>query len=178
MSTHRHDPAAANPLIMLGWREWVALPQLGIAAMRGKIDTGARSSVLRVEAQWRFSEQGAPWVGFRVRMSSAASIEASAVILDEREVSDSGGHRTRRVFLHTLLQLAECERMIEINLSDRAGQRFPLLLGRTALAGLFTVDPQASFLHRRPLRDDERKPLDPGSFAVESRRDDDQKQNF
>lgn len=140
-------------MIVLGWREVAALPALGIVRLRAKIDTGARSSALHVEAQWRFTEAGAPWVGFRVcpRRGAAATVEARAPIHDEREVADSGGHRARRVFLRTTLRLAGTERMIEINLTDRRGMLFPMLLGRTAMEGVFTVDPSRSFLHgRRP----------------------------
>ena len=74
-------------------------------------------------------------------------IEASAPVFDEREVTDSGGNRSRRVFLRTPLQLAGIEREIEINLTDRRGMLFPMLLGRTALARAFIVDPARSFLH-------------------------------
>jgi hypothetical protein len=140
-------------MIVLGWREAAALPALGIVRLRAKIDTGARSSALHVEAQWRFTDGGVPWVGFRVRprRGAADSMEASAPIHDEREVADSGGHRTRRVFLRTPLRLAGVERTIEINLTDRRGMLFPMLLGRTAMEGVFTVDPSRSFLHgRRP----------------------------
>lgn len=137
--------------VVLGWREWVALPWLGIARVRAKIDTGARTSALHVDEQWRFHEGGAPWVGFRLTPVKARgeAIEVRAPVLDEREVVDSGGHRNRRVFLHTALHLAGQERAIEINLSDRRGMLFPMLLGRTALEGMFTVDPARSFLHGR-----------------------------
>lgn len=137
--------------ILLGWREWVALPQLGIPAIRAKIDTGARTSALHVDAQWRFVEGGMPWVGFRLTpgITDHPAIESAAPVLDERAVRDSGGRRTGRVFLRTQLQLAGCERSIEINLTDRAGMRFPMLLGRTAIAGMFMVDPAVSFLHGR-----------------------------
>lgn len=143
----------ASTRIMLGWREWVALPGLGLACVRTKIDSGARSSALHVDSQWRFFEGGAPWVGFRLDPGgpAAAVIESSAPIVDERAVTDSGGHRTRRLFLRTVLQVASVEREIEINLSDRRGMLFPMLLGRTAMARVFTVDPARSFLHgRRP----------------------------
>src|SRR5688572_16186730 len=139
--------------IVLGWREWASLPELGIARLRAKVDSGARSSALHVDSQWRFSDGGAPWVGFRISPGQRGGIiEATAPIYDEREVTDSGGHCTRRVFVRTVLSLAGVDRVVEINLSDRRGMLFPMLLGRTALARVFTVDPARSFLHgRQPL---------------------------
>lgn len=141
-------------MIMLGWREWVTLPALGLARIRAKVDTGARSSALHVDEQWRFTEGGAPWVGFRLTPGKASTdvIEVRAPVFDEREVADSGGHRCRRVFLRTTLRLAGHEHLIEINLSDRRGMLFPMLLGRTAIEGRFTVDPARSFIHGRPPR--------------------------
>jgi len=150
---HVSSPAAHAPIV-LGWREVASLPRLGIAAMRAKIDTGARSSALHVDAQWRFVEAGAPWVGFRLSPGAvgAGVVEATAPVFDEREVTDSGGHRTHRVFIRTVLSLAGSEREIDINLADRRGMRFPMLLGRTAVAHAFTVDPSRSFLHGRMRR--------------------------
>jgi hypothetical protein len=137
------------PTIRTGWREWVSLPMLRLPRVRAKLDTGARSSALHVERQWRFSEAGAPWIAFVVRPSMRGPlIEASAAIVDERQVTDSGGHRTLRAFVRTQLRIAGIEHEIELNLADRCGMRFPLLLGRTALSLGFMVDPAASFLHR------------------------------
>lgn len=146
-------PEAPAVPVVVGWRELVALPGLAIGPLRAKIDTGARSSSLHVDAQWRFVERGAPWVGFRLqpRRRFPRVCEAAAPIHDEREVGDSGGHRTRRVFILTPLQLAQRERLAEINLTDRGGMLFPLLVGRTALQGAFTVDPSRSFVHGRRL---------------------------
>lgn len=136
--------------IPAGWREWVALPALGMPRVRAKLDTGARSSALHVERQWRFMEGGVPWVAFTVLPRVRGTlVEAAAPIADERMVTDSGGHRTMRVFVRTRLRLAGVEHDIDINLTDRCGMRFPMLLGRTSLAGTFTVDPAASFLHGR-----------------------------
>ena len=93
---------------------------------------------------------GAPWVGFAlVPRLHAGEVEAAAAIVDERVVTDSGGHRALRVFVRTKLRLAGIQREIEMNLADRCGMRFPLLLGRTALAGAFVVEPGGSYLHRR-----------------------------
>ncbi|MGO1000131.1 ATP-dependent zinc protease family protein [Lysobacter sp. CA196] len=144
--------------IVLGWREAAALPALGLAAIRAKIDTGARSSALHVDSQWRFVEAGMPWVGFELTLGAPgaakveARVEARAPVYDERWVTDSGGHRSSRVFIRTVLSLAGTEREIEINLADRRGMRFPMLLGRTAVTELFTVDPSRSFLHGRVRR--------------------------
>ena len=136
--------------IRVGWREWVSLPDLVLPRLRAKVDSGARSSALHVERQWRFTEAGAPWVCFALLpLLHAPEVEAAAAIVDERPVTDSGGHRTLRVFVRTRLRLAGIEREIEMNLADRCGMRFPLLLGRTAIAGAFVVDPAGSFLHRR-----------------------------
>ena len=140
--------------IVLGWREWAVLPDLGLPRMRAKIDTGARTSALHVDASWRFTEAGAPWVGFRVSSGRKRirTVEAAAPLVDEREVVDSGGLRGPRPFLRTTLWLAGHERPVEINLTDRGGMLFPLLVGRSALGGAFTVDPARSFLHPRPVR--------------------------
>lgn len=138
--------------ILAGWRECAGLPSLGLVAMRAKLDTGARSSALHVDAQWRFVEGGSPWVGFRVSPGGGRVVELRAPVHDERVVADSGGHRTGRVFLRTRLELAGISREVEVNLADRRGMRFPLLIGRTALAGAFTVDPSRSFVHGRAPR--------------------------
>ncbi|AXA83368.1 ATP-dependent zinc protease [Lysobacter oculi] len=135
-------------MIVLGWRERVDLPGLGIARLRAKIDTGARSSCLHVESQWRFVEGGAPWAGFRLS-TRKGMVEAASAIIDEREVTDSGGHRGLRPFIRTRLSLAGIERDIDINLADRRRMRFPMLLGRTAMQPGFTVDPSRSWLHNR-----------------------------
>ena len=135
----------------VGWREWAGLPALGLPRVRAKLDTGARSSALHVDRQWRFAEAGAPWVGFAlVPGKRRGSVEVFAPVVDEREVTDSGGHRTLRVFLRTRLELAGIGREIDINLADRCGMRFPMLLGRSAITGAFTVDPARSSVHGRP----------------------------
>jgi len=143
-----------SDIVVLGWREWVALPDLGIARLRAKVDTGARSSALHVDAHWRVTERGAPWVGFRLHLGRRVrqAVEGFAPVHDERDVVDSGGHRSRRVFVRTTLSLAGHTRVIELNLSDRRGMLFPMLLGRSALAGWCSVDPTHSFLHGKPER--------------------------
>lgn len=134
--------------VRLGWREWLSLPQLGIVAVRAKVDTGARSSALHVLDQEVFERDGREYVRFVLDtgMPGATAQPAEAAVLDRRRVTDSGGHQTERIFIRTRLRLAGLEWPAEVNLTQRRNMLFPMLLGRTALAGRFLVDPASSFL--------------------------------
>ena len=156
-------PDPATPVV-LGWREWLALPDLGVRAIRAKVDTGARSSALHVDALETEFRGGVEWVRFHLGgdglFDSAFDGEwAEAPVLDRRIVTDSGGHRTERIFIRTSLRLAGEAWPIEINLSQRRNMLFPMLLGRTAMAGRFLVDPQRSFVLGEPDADQARPPV-------------------
>lgn len=142
---------SAGALLAVGWREWLALPDLGIPAIRVKIDTGARSSALHVDAFELFVRNGRDWVRFDLQPGiDHHQVQCESAILDRREVTDSGGHRTERVFILTTLALGALSFAIEVNLSSRGGMLFPMLLGRTAMAGRVLVDPARSFMLGEP----------------------------
>ena len=145
-------PTAADA--NLGWREWLALPVLGIASIKAKLDTGARSSSLHVESLETFHQDGALHVRFlvRTRRRGQRLVACSAPVLDRRRVTDSGGHRSERWFIRTGVALAGRVFEVEMNLTDRRVMLFPLLLGRSALAGRFSVDPSLSYTCPRPAR--------------------------
>lgn len=152
-------PDPATPVV-LGWREWLALPDLGIRAIRAKVDTGARSSALHVDALETDLRNGVEWVRFHLGSDGHfESAWAEAPVLDRRFVTDSGGHRTERIFIRTTLLIAGERRGIEMNLSHRRNMLFPMLLGRTAMAGRFHVDPQRSFVLGEPDADQARAPV-------------------
>ncbi len=138
--------------VHLGWREWLSLPQLGIVAVRAKVDTGARSSALHVLDQELFERDGREFVRFVLDTGApgASAQPAEAAVLDRRRVTDSGGHVTERIFIRTRLRLAGREWPAEVNLTQRRNMLFPMLLGRTALAGRFLVNPASSFLQGEP----------------------------
>lgn len=142
---------AAGPVV-IGWREWLALPELGIRLVRAKIDTGARSSALHVERWEDFHRDGARWVRYAIKPTSRRreAVLAESPVVDERIVTDTGGNRTLRPFIRTRVVIGEASWEIEMNLTNRRGMLFPMLLGRTAIAGRVLVDPARSFALGRP----------------------------
>ena len=138
-----------SPRILLGWREWLALPELGIGSIRAKVDTGARSSSLHVREQELFEREGRQRVRFLIEHGPDDALRGhlEAEVADRRDVTDSGGHRETRVFIRTQLRLAGgLGWPIELNLTERKNMAFPMLLGRTALRRRCLVEPARSWL--------------------------------
>jgi hypothetical protein len=138
---------------VLGWREWVCLPALGIPRIKAKVDTGARTSTLHAFYVETFLEGGQRRVRFGLHPHQARTdVERHCVenVLNEREVTDSGGHREMRVFIRTPVILGGRRYLIQVTLTDRDTMRFRMLLGRTAMRGRFLVDPKRSFAAGEP----------------------------
>jgi len=143
------DPAET---LTLGWREWLALPLLGIGAIKAKLDSGARTSSLSVVSAETFERDGRLHVRFRVRprRRSDKTIACEAPVVDRRPVTDSGGHTGERWFIRTGIVLAGRHFETDIDLTDRRAMLFPLLLGRAALGGRFRIDPALSYTVPKP----------------------------
>lgn len=145
----------AKPRIEVGWREWVALPELGIRAIEAKVDTGARSSALRVFRLETYRTEGRPMARFSVyphRQSTADARRCEARITGHRIVSDSSGDRERRWVVRTRVRLGLRSWPINVTLSRRGGTTFRMLLGRSAMRRRLVVVPDRSYVLGRPRR--------------------------
>lgn len=144
-----------TPLNILGWREWVALPELGIPAIKAKIDTGAKTSALHAFRIDPFHDNGTEFVRFwlhPLRRKKSIELMCVAAVCQKRIVKDSGGHVEERYMIETPVRVGGREWNIELTLTSREDMMFRMLLGRTAITrGKLTIDPAASFLTGRSL---------------------------
>jgi len=151
-SVKKRRPAIAADII--GWREIVSLPELGVFDMRAKIDTGARTSALHAEEQELFNRDGRRWVRFRVPASRHhTDYRVEVPILDEREIKNTSGVPENRVVIRTLLHLGTHHWHVDVSLADRSNMGFDMILGRTAIRRHnVLVNAGRSFLAGKPAQ--------------------------
>lgn len=143
-------PIRKYPLV--GWREWVSLPELNIPKIKAKIDTGARTSALHAFSLRPFIENGKNKISFDIhplQHVTDKTITCIADVVDKRLVTDSGGHEEERYVIQTLIAIAGQTWSIEITLTERENMLFRMLLGRSALRKRFIVNPARSFITTR-----------------------------
>ncbi len=140
------------PSHIIGWREWVSLPELGIKRLKAKVDTGARTSALHAHQVECFQDHGVNKVKFVIyplHHFPEKPVVCVAELQDIRWVTDSGGHREQRPVIKTLIKMADKSWYIEITLTSRDDMSFRMLLGRTAMQNHFVVNPSASYLLKK-----------------------------
>lgn len=146
-------------LLTFGWREWVSLPELGIARIKAKIDTGARTSALHAFQVTPYRDNGRECVEFRmhpVQKDNDTVITCTADVLDKRKVTDSGGHSEDRYVIRTEMKIGKHTWPIEATLTARDDMLFRMLIGRTALKGRAVVNPARSYVvgkKKKPAKD-------------------------
>lgn len=140
--------------MLIGWREWLALPALNVDRIKAKVDTGARTSALHAEQVTYVRRRGQTIVQFVVssgRDSTNPQAVVQAPLLDERRVRSSNGKEELRPVIETVVRLGTQEWSIEVTLTRRDLMGFPMLLGRQALKGHAVVDPGRSFLNAKKI---------------------------
>jgi ribosomal protein S6--L-glutamate ligase len=153
---------------MIGWEEWVALPDLGLPAIKAKVDTGARTSALHASVIEPFGPPEHPQVRFLVQPDPdrpELEITCSAPVTDRRNVTSSNGDTEQRYVILAKVQIDGRVWPIEMTLTDRSQMTYRMLLGRSAIGEDMVVDPNRSFLrpalsydlyrnipHRRPIK--------------------------
>lgn len=148
-STPLQDSSDSDAPVILGWREWVSLPDLGIPAIKAKVDTGARTSAIDAFDLKRFKDDnGAECIEFSIhplQRDYTVLRRCKAPLIDIRSVTDSGGHTEERFFVQTSLQVGQSLRVIELTLANRTNMLFKMLLGRTSLVPDIMVNPHLSY---------------------------------
>lgn len=134
---------------ILGWREWIGFPELGIPRVKAKVDTGARTSCLHAFLVEPFERDGRQWVHFDMHPTQGSSsevIRCEAPVLERRIIRDSGGHEELRYVIETVITLGDQRLRTEVTLTDRDSMKFRALLGRTAIRGRYLVDSSRSYV--------------------------------
>ncbi len=137
---------------IIGWREWVRLPDLNVGRIKAKIDTGARTSALHAYKITPFTKDGAAYVRFAVhpmQRQRKPEIMCVAVVIDHRGVTDSGGRVEQRYVIRTTLKLGKRRWPIELTLTNRDQMGFRMLIGRQALRRRYLVDTGRSFIAKK-----------------------------
>jgi hypothetical protein len=145
-----------SPKMMLGWREWVGLPELAIPAIKAKVDTGARTSALHAFYIETFLEGAKEYVRFGIhprQRNERISKECIVPVLERRMVTDSGGHSEDRIVISTPIMIGKQSWPVEITLTNRDSLKFRMLLGRSALSGHCQIDISHSYLAGKPPKE-------------------------
>jgi hypothetical protein len=140
-------------LAIVGWREWVGLPDLGIDPLKVKVDSGARTCALHAtKIKYSESSDGQSYVSFVVPINKKLSVKAKAPLLAQRMVRSSLGHATLRPVIVTRLRIGQEEWPVEVTLVNRDPMGFRMLLGRQCLKKRFLIHPSRSFIQSKDVK--------------------------
>lgn len=139
---------------LIGWREWVGLPDLGIDKIKAKVDTGARTSAIHAFDIEDFERDGKRWVRFAlhpVQRRRKPEIWCEAPVKDLRAIKNTGGQAEDRYVIETRVRVGSQVWKTDLSLANRDQMGFRMLLGRTAVRGHMIIDPGRSYLAARHI---------------------------
>ncbi len=137
---------------IIGWREWVGLPQLGIEAIKVKVDSGARTCAIHAtKIRYLEKQDGEIWVSFVVvsQIAPRRAMRVRAPLVERRVVRSSMGHASLRPVIRTHISLGGDTWPVEITLVNRDPMGFRMLIGRQALKGRYYIHPAKSFIQSK-----------------------------
>lgn len=141
MPRSKSSSKSEPPQLVIGWRERVTLPKLGLGTIIAKIDTGARSAALHATD----IRQVGKHVEFTVPINGRHH-KCRLPLRGERQVKSSSGHSQHRAVVETEVKIGAHRFTIEVTLTDRTDMGVPMLLGRASLNGHFLVNPARSYV--------------------------------
>jgi ribosomal protein S6--L-glutamate ligase len=140
----------------IGWKEWFSLDCLALPAIKGKIDTGAKTSSLHAFNIESFYIEDVEYVSFEIhplQKNKRLTRTCVARVVDRRMVSDSSGKKEKRFVIKSDLSVGDKKIRIEITLANRDSMAFKMLLGREAIKQLnLLVDISKAFALGRAKR--------------------------
>lgn len=139
-----------RPVRIVGWRERIDIPELGLCGVRAKVDTGARTSCLHADDVEFFTKGAKRFVRFGATDDEGVEQEYQLRLKERRWITSSNGGREHRPVVGLTLVLGGLRWKAEVTLTSRSTMGFPMLLGREALRGRFLIDPDRSFVQKAP----------------------------
>ena len=142
-----------DPQTIIGLREWIALPELGVVGLRAKIDTGASTSALHATDISEFERGGERWVRFTAHLGTLVQRRhrCEAPVVARKTIKSSNGQAQTRYVVRTLLALGSHLWPVEFTLTCRKTMRYRVLLGSKALIdGQLLVNPALNYVQKKP----------------------------
>tara|TARA_B100000749_G_scaffold1639_1_gene1342 strand:- start:93 stop:554 length:462 start_codon:yes stop_codon:yes gene_type:complete len=144
-------------LSVIGLREWVALPDLGISQMIAKVDSGAKTSALHASNISTFERDGQDWVRFDAHVGSRSKQKTrtcEARLIDLKRIKSSNGQLQERFVIRTPLVLGDRTWLVDFTLTCRKAMRYRMLLGCTAMQDAqLVINPGLRFVQDKPQTD-------------------------
>ena len=149
--------------VIVGREEWCSFPEIGIPAVKCRVDSGAKTSALHAVNITPFKKNGVSWIKFDVhplQNDEETTINCESPVYDKRKVKSSSGNSELRFVIKTTLSITEETWDIEVTLTNRDNMGYRMLLGREAMIGKMLVDPEANCLLGQPTKKLLKQPID------------------
>lgn len=136
--------------LIIGSEEWIALPDLGLPAIKVRVDSGAKTSALHafnIQKFWKNNQLHVSFEVHPIQNDRSTFVRTEAEVIDERNIKSSSGQAEKRYVIKSQMQMGQTVKEIEITLTNRDAMGYRMLLGREAMGEEALINPNQSFLH-------------------------------